>query len=91
MILMKKMLINWKHCWQEDYTKENASSKVSYPSFVLIAMRLIILLLGVQRRKNTKKMTNIKVEEMKTTRITKRKARSATLFKRMTLMNMMMK
>ena len=90
-ILMKKMLNNWKHYWQEDSTEEKENSKVNYSSFVLIAMRLAIFLLGVHRRKNTKEMTNIKVEEMKTTNITKTKERSVTLLKKMILINMMMK
>ena len=71
------------------------NSKIYYLSFILFEMRLVILLLDVQRRRTTKVVTNTKVEEMKTTRITKTKERSpATLLKRkqrMILMNMMMK
>ena len=83
---MKKMLNNW----QEDSTEEKASSKVSYLSFVSIEIRLVILPLDVQRRRTTEVVTSLKVEELKTTLITKTKARNATLLKRMILMNMMM-
>ena len=72
-----------KHYWKDDSIEVKASSKVSYLSFVSIAMRLVILLLDVQRRRTTEVVTNTKVEEMKTTRITKIKARShVTLLKR---------
>ena len=48
-------------------------------------------LLDVQKRIITKVLISTKVEEMKTTKTTKTKARSATLLKKMILMNMMMK
>ena len=41
---MKRTLNNWRHYWQEDFIEEKASSKVSYLSFVSIAMKLVILL-----------------------------------------------
>ena len=60
-----------------------------------IAMRLVILLLDVHRRRTIEVVTSKKVEEMKTKKITKIKARSlGTLLKRkqkMDLKIMMMK
>ena len=47
---MKKALNNWRHYWQEGFTKENVDIKVSYLSFLSIAMKLFILLLDVPTR-----------------------------------------
>ena len=92
---MRKMLNNWKHYWQEELTEVKASSKVSYPSFVSIAMKLVILLQDVHRRRATKMKTSTKRKENMIAKITKTKARShATLMKKevgMILMNMMIK
>ncbi len=89
---MRKTLNNWKHCWQEDFIEEKASSKVSYPSFVSIAMKLVILLQDVHRRRLTKKEESTKIEEktMEETRETKTRSH-ATLLMNKILMKMMMK
>jgi acid phosphatase class B len=72
-----------------------ASSKVNYLSFVSITMRLVILLLDVQRRRTTKVLTSTKEEEMKIEKITKTKERSFSILlkrkQKMNLMNIMMK
>ena len=59
---MKKTFNNWRHCWQEDFTEEKASSKVSYPSSVSIAMKLVILLQDVHRRRIKKKEASTKTK-----------------------------
>ena len=88
---MKKTLNNLKHCWQQDFIEEKASSKVSYPSFFSIAMNLVILIQDAHRR-TTKKETSTKIEEKMMEETTETKARShATLLMNMTLMKMMMK
>ena len=73
--------------------KEN--SKVSYLSFILIRMKLVILVLDVHKRKTIKVVINIRAKEMITTRTIETKERShATLLKKilwMILMIMMMK
>ena len=77
------------------FHKGKGISKVSYLSFILIVMRLVILLLDVQRRRTKEVVTNTKVEEMKTKRIIKTKARSLAKWmkrkQRMIRMNMVMK
>ena len=83
LIQMRKMLNNLKHYWPEDSTKVKVILKVNYLSFVSIAMRLVRLLLDVQRRRKIEVETNTEVEEMRTRNIKKIKARSlATLLKR---------
>ena len=57
---MKKKLTSWRHYWQGDFTEEKANSKVSYPLFVSIAMKLVILLQDVHRRRTTKKEKSTK-------------------------------
>ena len=66
--------------------------KGKLPSFVSIAMKLVILLQDVHRRRITKKETSTKTKEnmMKETTETKEKS-YATLLINMTLMKMMMK
>ena len=59
---MRKMLINCKHYWQEDSTKEKENTKVSYPLSVSIVMKLVILLQGVHKRRLTKKGASKKIE-----------------------------
>ena len=89
---MRKTLNNWKHCWQKDFTKEKTNSKVSYPSFVSITMKLVILLQDVHRRRITEKETSTKIDEKMMEGTTKTKERNhATLLMNMTLMKMMMK
>ena len=74
---MKRTLNNWKYCWQEDFTEEKASSKVIYPSFFSIAMKL---------------ETSKKIEEKMMEETIEKKAKShATLLMNKTLMKMMMK
>ena len=89
---MRKTLNNWKHCWQEDFIEEKASSKVSYLSFVSIAMKFLILLQHVHRRRLTKKEESTKIEKkmIKETKETKAKSH-ATLLMNKTLMKTMMK
>ena len=50
--------------------------KGKLPIIVLIAMRLVILLLDVQRRRTIEVVTTIEVEEMRTKKVTKMKTRS---------------
>ena len=89
---MRRTLNNWKHCWQEDFTEEKTSSKVSYASFVSIAMKLVILLQDVHRRRIIEKETSKKTKEkmMEETIETKEKSH-ATLLMNKTLMKMIMK
>ena len=47
---MKKMLINQRHYWQEDFIEEKADIKVSYLSFVSIAMKFLILQQDAQKK-----------------------------------------
>ena len=77
---MKRMLNNLKHYKKEDLTKVKVSSKVNYLLFVSIAMKLVTLLLDVQKGKITEVVTSTKIEEKVIARITKIKARSHTTF-----------
>ena len=89
---MRKTLNNCKHFWKEDFIEEKASSKVSYPSFVSIAMTLVILLQDVHRRRPTKKGASTKIERRMMGKTTKTKPRShATSLMNKILMKMMMK
>ena len=73
--------------------KETFKGKL--PIMCLIVMKLVILLLDVQRRRTIEVETNIEVKEMKTKKITKIKEIGlAKFFKRkpkMDLMTMMVK
>ena len=89
---MKRTLKNWRHYWQEDFIEEKSSSKLSYLLFVSIAMKLVILLQDVHRRRLTRKEASKKVERKKMQKTIETKARShATLLMNMTLMKMTMK
>ena len=89
---MRKTLNNWKHYWQEDFTEEKESSKVSQLSFVSISMNLVIFLQDVCRRKLTKKEASTKIERKMMEKTTETKERShATLMMNKILMKMMMK
>ena len=89
---MKRTLNNWRHCWQEDFTEEKASSKVSYLLFVSIAMKVVILLQDVHRRRLTKKEASKKIEERMMEKNIETKARiHAILLMNKILMKMMMK
>ena len=83
---------SWKHCWHGDFIEEKASSKVSYLLFVSIAMKLVILLQDVDRRRFTKKEASTKKKRRMMKKTTKTKASShATLLMNKILMKMMMK
>ena len=89
---MKRTLNNWRHHWQEDFTEEKASSKVSYLLFVSIAIKLVIFLQDVYRRRLTKMHPSTKIERRMMEKTTETKARShATLLMNKIMMKMMMK
>ena len=89
---MKRTLNNCRHYWQEDFSKEKASSKISYLLFVSIAMKLVILLQDVHRRRLKKKEVGTKIERKMMERTIETKVRShATLLMNKILMKMMMK
>ena len=89
---MKKTLNNWRHCWLGDFTEEKTCSKVSYPLFVSIAMKLVILLQDVHRRRVKKKEESKKTKRKMMEKTLETKARShATLLMNKILMKMMMK
>ena len=89
---MRKILNNSKHFWQEDSKEKKGSSKASYPSFVSIVMRLVIMLQDVHRRRITEKEASTKIEEKMIEETTETKEKShATLLMNMTLIKMMMK
>ena len=77
---MKKTLNNWRHYWQEGFIKEKADIKVSYLSFVSIAMKLVILQQDAHKRRLIKKEASTKTKRKMMEKTRKIKVRShATL------------
>ena len=72
------------------FTEEKANSEVSCLSFVSIAMKLVTLQLDAHKRRITRMEANSRTREKRVMRITRTKARDATLLKK-TQMTMMMK
>ena len=72
------------------FQKEKANTKVSYPLFVSIVMKLVILQPSVPRRYLIRRETSTKIERKMMEKITKARSH-ATLLMKFFLMKMMMK
>ena len=76
--------------WQEDFIEEKESSKVSYLLSVSIAMKLVILLQGVHRRRLKKKEESSKIERRMMEKTTMERSHAILLMNKI-LMKMMIK
>ena len=90
MKLMMKILMNLKPYLQGVFLEAKESTKVSFLSFVLTTMRLVILLLGaLVRGTKMRSMETSKREEEMNTRDTKTKVRNPIiLLKRIVMKNL---